>query len=282
MTGSSNSTIDTQTKCYANADHSVNKALTDCYVTPKASDTFFQMEIAPIFVIGCSIFSVFWGTVAALLIRRITMSEDNTEFIQKRLDEFKKNDEYWETNPDAERPNSALDILKQMNNVGEKITTGAKEFLKKEYIYLFVWSFGFSIVLACTVDMLEMANPQNPTDFPYTATSYLIGSITSIIAGWIGMRIAVYTNTRVTFMCCEDTHKGFITAFRGGQVLGFVLVGLALLNLMIIVLIFKSAWWTQQADDIWADATVGLSGAANSTWAAKQWTFTGEVMKCVN
>lgn len=51
------------------------------------------------------------------------MSEDNTEFIQKRLDEFKKNDEYWETNPDAERPNSALDILKQMNNVGEKITT---------------------------------------------------------------------------------------------------------------------------------------------------------------
>ena len=139
MTGTNSTDVDTKTQCYANSDHSVNKTLTDCYVTPKASDTFFQMEIAPIFVIGCSIFSVFWGTVAALLvsffiitfltnflkiqIRRITMSEDNTEFIQKRLDEFKKNDEYWETNPDAERPNSALDILKQMNNVGEKITT---------------------------------------------------------------------------------------------------------------------------------------------------------------
>jgi len=49
--------------------------------------------------------------------------------------------------------------------------------------------------------MLEMNNTENPTDFPYTAVSYLIGSITSIIAGYIGMRIAVYTNTRVTFQC---------------------------------------------------------------------------------
>jgi len=106
-------------------------------------------------------------------------------------------------------------------------------------------------VLATTVDMLETKNATNPTDFPYTATSYLVGSITSIIAGYIGMRIAVFTNTRVTFTCCEDLHKGFIAAFRGGQVLGFVLVGLALLNLVFIVIVFKTAWWNPQADAIW-------------------------------
>jgi hypothetical protein len=84
-----------------------------------------------------------------------------------------------------------------------------------------------------------------PTNFPYTATSYLTGSTTSIIAGYIGMRIAVYTNTRVTFTCAESCHRGFVTAFRGGQVLGFVLVGLAILNIMIIILIFKACWYNE-------------------------------------
>jgi len=34
-----------------------------------------------------------------------------------------------------------------------------------------------------------------------------------------------------------------MTAFRGGQVLGFVLVGLALLILEVILAVFKVAWF---------------------------------------
>jgi len=65
--------------------------------------------------------------------------------------------------------------------------------------------------------------------FPFTATAFLVGAITSIISGYIGMRIAVYTNTRTTFQCCKgawlergngekikDLKDGFFTAFRGG------------------------------------------------------------------
>jgi len=82
-----------------------------------------------------------------------------------------------------------------------------------------------------------------PTNFPYTATSYLVGSATSILAGFIGMRIAVYTNTRTTYKCCESANEGFFVAFRGGQVLGFTLVGLALLILHIIIVTFKATWF---------------------------------------
>lgn len=127
--------------------------------------------------------------------------------------------------------------------VGTKITDGAKAFLYKEYIWLTIWSCSFAIVLGSTVDLLEMNMQRAPTNFPYTATSYLTGSMTSILAGYVGMRIAVYTNTRVTFTCCTSVHRGFITAFRGGQVLGFVLVGLAILNIMIIILLFKACWY---------------------------------------
>ena len=114
--------------------------------------------------------------------------------------------------------------------------------MQEEYLYLGVFSAVFAVILGVTVDLTEMSDAEHPTSFPFTATSYLIGSGTSILAGYIGMRIAVYTNTRTTFQCCKDIHDGFMTAFRGGQVLGFVLVGLALLLLELIIITFKAGW----------------------------------------
>jgi len=115
-----------------------------------------------------------------------------------------------------------------------------------------------------------------PTNFPYTATSYLTGSMTSILAGYIGMRIAVYTNTRVTFTCCGSVHKGFITAFRGGQVLGFCLVGLGVLNIMIIILLFKACWYNEYlkqalaakmpVDQCEAGSVAGMTAAQDYLW----------------
>ncbi len=65
----------------------------------------------------------------------------------------------------------------------------------------------------------------------YTTFAYIVGAATSILSGYIGMRVAVYTNVRTTKECAEDIHKGFTVAYRGGQVLGFVLVSLSLLVL---------------------------------------------------
>jgi len=95
-----------------------------------------------------------------------------------------------------------------------------------------------------------MSDEHHSTNWPYTATAYLVGSGTSIVAGYIGMRIAVYTNTRVTYLCSTDVHQGFVTAFRGGQVLGFCLVGLALLILTVIILIFRATWYNGQLEGL--------------------------------
>jgi len=76
----------------------------------------------------------------------------------------------------------------------------------------------------------------------YTTIAFLIGGFTSIIAGYIGMRIATFTNVRTTYLCAEDIHKGFVVAYRGGQVLGFCLVGLALLILQILIIVYKAIY----------------------------------------
>ena len=69
----------------------------------------------------------------------------------------------------------------------------------------------------------------------------MVGGITSIISGYIGMKIAVYTNVRTTKECAESIANGFVVAYRGGQVLGFVLVGLALFVLQILIIIYINA-----------------------------------------
>jgi H+-translocating diphosphatase len=74
----------------------------------------------------------------------------------------------------------------------------------------------------------------------YTTVSFIIGGLTSILAGYIGMRVAVHTNVRTTKECATSIGHGFIVAFRGGEVLGFTLVGLALIVLAFIIVIFKA------------------------------------------
>jgi len=84
----------------------------------------------------------------------------------------------------------------------------------------------------------------------YTTIAFLIGGFTSIISGFIGMKIAVYTNVRTTYECADDIHKGFVVAYRGGQVLGFCLVGLALLILQIIIIVYKALLNPKTTDDV--------------------------------
>jgi inorganic pyrophosphatase len=94
----------------------------------------------------------------------------------------------------------------------------------------------FAVLLACTVE------PK--WGQLYTTSAFVIGGITSIIAGYIGMRIAVHTNVRTTKECAEDIHCGFVVAYRGGQVLGFSLVSLALLVLQVLIMGYKSLYLT--------------------------------------
>jgi len=64
----------------------------------------------------------------------------------------------------------------------------------------------------------------------YTAFAFVIGAITSIACGAIGMTIATYTNYRVTFCAKRGLADAFRTAYRGGCVMGFALVSIALVS----------------------------------------------------
>ena len=79
----------------------------------------------------------------------------------------------------------------------------------------------------------------------YTTIAFVLGATTSILSGYIGMQIAVRTNVRTAKNALTSMNEAFIIAFRGGMVLGFMLVGLALLVLIILILFYKGLMFSQ-------------------------------------
>jgi inorganic pyrophosphatase len=103
-------------------------------------------------------------------------------------------------------------------------------FLKKEYIYLGIFIVVFGIIIICA-DAFRF----------YTFGSFIVGALTSIASGFIGMYVATKANVRVTFMAATSKTKlksAFDVAFKGGCVMGFCLVSLALSILTLLVIVY--------------------------------------------
>jgi len=111
--------------------------------------------------------------------------------------------------------------------------------LKQEYTFLALFLIAFATLLFFTAE--------KELGLSYTTCAFLTGGITSIISGYIGMRVAVYTNVRTTKECATDISNGFVVAYRGGQVLGFVLVSLALLVLQILIIVYKQLYINEKS-----------------------------------
>lgn len=131
--------------------------------------------------------------------------------------------------------------------------TGATSFLYTEYQYVSVFMVAFAILIflflgsvegfstksqACTYDQSKTCKPALATAV-FSTISFLLGAITSIVSGFLGMKIATYANARTTLEARKGVGKAFITAFRSGAVMGFLLAANGLLVLYIIINLFK-------------------------------------------
>lgn len=131
--------------------------------------------------------------------------------------------------------------------------TGATSFLFTEYQYVGVFMIAFAILIflflgsvegfstkgqACTYDQQKMCKPALATA-AFSTVSFLLGAITSVLSGFLGMKIATYANARTTLEARKSVGKAFIVAFRSGAVMGFLLAANGLLVLFIAINLFK-------------------------------------------
>jgi len=121
----------------------------------------------------------------------------------------------------------------------ESIREGARSFLRAEYriCCLFIFVFGaLVLVLTSYVD-----NKFNWASGALTAFAFAAGAFTSMLSGYVGMMVAVYSNARTTVSAMTHTPwtDSFNTAFRAGSVMGFSLCGLAILVLYALCVGYK-------------------------------------------
>lgn len=107
---------------------------------------------------------------------------------------------------------------KVMTEIAGYIEEGSLAFLKKEYVYLSIF-----IIIVFTNIMIFL-NVK-------TAIAFLIGALFSIIAGYIGMKIAVKANVRTAQAAKTGIKEALSIAFSGGSVMGLCVVGLGLIGL---------------------------------------------------
>lgn len=74
----------------------------------------------------------------------------------------------------------------------------------------------------------------------FTTFAFLIGAVTSMFCGALGMKIATYSNYRTTIMARNSLGAAFTTAYRAGCVMGFVLVSFSMFILLALILFYKS------------------------------------------
>ena len=117
--------------------------------------------------------------------------------------------------------------IPKVEEITSAIREGAMAFLTAEYKILIV----FVVVVAAALGIF-ISVP--------TAIAFVLGAITSAIAGNAGMRIATKANGRTAIAAKEGgLAKALDVAFSGGAVMGLTVVGLGMFMLSLILLVTR-------------------------------------------
>ncbi len=153
----------------------------------------------------------------------------------------------------------------KMIEISGYIETGAKSFLKVQYLVL-----GIFVLVLFVVILLFLPTKMTGHEVPILAgvlnwqqaIAYLIGALASMLAGYIGLTVGVKTNTRAAQGVTKGIKEGFDIAFFGGSVMGLAVVGVALLGVGGIYWVFAPSLGIEQATQIVLGFSFGASGIA--------------------
>ncbi|WP_227762257.1 sodium-translocating pyrophosphatase [Zhaonella formicivorans] len=124
----------------------------------------------------------------------------------------------------------------RMKEIAAAIHEGAMAFLTREYKVLVFFVVGMAALIA----ILGFATHGAESLQPQTAIAYVIGTVSSILAGFFGMQVATKANVRTASAARHSANRALGVAFSGGAVMGMSVVGLGLLGLGIVNLLFDN------------------------------------------
>jgi len=113
----------------------------------------------------------------------------------------------------------------QMRKIAASIREGANAYLKQQYttvFKVFIAVFVVLVIMAFATDGKMLSK--------FTPFAFVTGGVFSMLAGFIGMKIATASNARTAQAASESLNRGLRIAFSSGSVMGFTVVGLGMLD----------------------------------------------------
>ncbi len=123
----------------------------------------------------------------------------------------------------------------KIQEVSLLIKQGANTFMRREYLVLAKFA-----VVAAVVILVLLPSPiwtGNIVDNISMAIAYLCGTALSAIAGKIGILVATLSNGRTAEAAQKGIKPAFLIGFRGGAVMGLLVVGCSLLGVAAVLLV---------------------------------------------
>lgn len=146
-----------------------------------------------------------------------------------------------------------------MSSIALKIRNGAMAYLSRQYktvSIFFLVLFVIFIILAAVGSMSWFA--------PF---AFVTGGFFSALAGYVGMKIATYANTRTANGARESLNKGLKIAFSSGSVMGLTVVGLGLFNIVVWYMILHFIAGISDNDIMQVLLTYGMGASSMALFA---------------
>ena len=122
-----------------------------------------------------------------------------------------------------------------MAKISSAIRKGASAYLKRQYKGVGMF-FALVFVILLTLSLNGFLNKFIPFAF-------LTGGFFSALSGFIGMKTATMANARTACAAQKGLNDGLKVGFSAGSVMGFVVVGLGLLDLSIWYFFLRYVWY---------------------------------------
>src|ERR1700674_3575113 len=137
----------------------------------------------------------------------------------------------------------------RMQEISGAVQIGASAYLNRQYRTIAIVGVVMLVILGITLGWR-------------VAVGYLIGSVLSGAAGYLGMNVSVRANVRTAQAARSGLAAGLDIAFKAGAVTGMLVVGLGLLGVGLYYFFLRS---TMPADDLRPvlEAMVALSFGAS-------------------
>ncbi|MDX9772611.1 MAG: sodium-translocating pyrophosphatase [Bacteroidales bacterium] len=126
----------------------------------------------------------------------------------------------------------------RMQEIAQYVREGAMAYLKRQYKVVAI----VFLILVLLLTLLAYIGVQNP----FVPVAFLTGGFFSGLCGYLGMKSATDASSRTAQGASVSLNKGLKIAFRSGAVMGLIVVGFGLLDIVIWFLVLNNWIFTPE------------------------------------